>query len=353
MRQPFYEVSTDAYLFQSKLTACEKRNNPEEPVRQWCAHELIRAYGIPIGQLEFEREVRVGSIRYRIDVLISKNGKPWAVIECKEPSYSKHERGIAQARSYANAHEINAEFIIYTNGNNWRVQRRIGSDWIAVPDLPNWPPVYAEETIVPILVAIDLLRPLLLQLDQDVVGNDAIKFLGAMQEFFNGSNLITRGGEPALVNALDNLLRGICLPNEHVSYRCGKLRTAYGCFEKFRRDTGMDLILPEVLTTTEVSSEIHALSVGVNQLHEAAKNVPGENAQLLRLCSVLLNCGARFEGQGKRQFRIPSEVHGALREYLNHVLVLKLNVSLPDTIDAISVGDMRAHCKPSKKFCCW
>jgi len=114
----------------------------------------------------------------------------------------------------------------------------------------------------------------------------------------------------------------------------------------------MDLILPEVLTTTEIRSEIHALSVGVNQLLEAAKGVPGESVHLLRLCSVLLDCGARFEGQGKRQLRIPSEVHGALREYLNHVLVLNLNVSLPDTIDAISVGDMR-HCKPSKRFCCW
>jgi len=230
MRQPFYEIQTDAYLFPSKVTKSETRANLEEPVRQWCAHELLRAYGIPVSQIEFEREVRVGSRCYRIDVLISKDGNPWAVIECKEPSYSKHEVGIEQARSYANAHEINAEFIIYTNGDIWRVQRRIGSDWVAVPDLPNPPPVYTEETIVPILVAIDLLKPLLLQLDQHVVGNDAMKFLGAMQELFNGSNLITRGGEPALVNALDNLLRGICFPSGHVSYRCGKFRAGGGFF---------------------------------------------------------------------------------------------------------------------------
>ncbi|MGC1479482.1 MAG: type I restriction enzyme HsdR N-terminal domain-containing protein [Chthoniobacterales bacterium] len=353
MRLPFYEIDPEVYLFPKKTTRPGIRENREEPVRQWCAHELLRAYGIPVGQIEFERQVRVGSKRYRIDVLISKGGKPWAVIECKERNNNKHEGGIEQARSYANTHGINATFIIYTNGDVWRVQRRIGEDWVTVPDLPQWHVPSTEETIVPILRMIDLLKPLLHQIDQDVVGDDALNFLGAMQVLFNGSNLITEDSDKSLVNSLDYLLRSICCPGNHTAYRRGKLCDAYGCFERFRQSTGMDMILPEVMTETDARSEIHALSVGINQLIESEKEVTGESSLLLRLASSLLHCGWRFEGRKTRDIRIPSEVHGALREYLNHVLVLRLNVSLPDAIDAITCGDMRDYCKPSKRFGWW
>ena len=91
-------------------------NAKEEPVRQWCAFELIRAYGLTVTELTFEKKVRVGSKIYRIGILVQRNGLPWIVVECKEPGCTKHDDGLAQAISYAGAATISAEYAVYTNG---------------------------------------------------------------------------------------------------------------------------------------------------------------------------------------------------------------------------------------------
>src|SRR5437867_2251050 len=70
-REPFYEIPKAAYLFGGGLSASENRDPHEESVRQWCAYELLRAYGIKITEMEFERPVKVGSKRYRIDIVVS------------------------------------------------------------------------------------------------------------------------------------------------------------------------------------------------------------------------------------------------------------------------------------------
>ena len=52
---PFYQVNVEAYLFPERVKASNKRKKLEEPVRQRCAFELVRAYGISITDIEFER----------------------------------------------------------------------------------------------------------------------------------------------------------------------------------------------------------------------------------------------------------------------------------------------------------
>ena len=82
-RRPFYQIKPSAYLFRSDDQKAKDRLDLEEPVRQWCAFELIRAYGIQVQRLTFEAEARVGSKTYRIDILIKLKDQPWAVVECK------------------------------------------------------------------------------------------------------------------------------------------------------------------------------------------------------------------------------------------------------------------------------
>ena len=108
VRLSFYSPPRAAYLFASKLSAQGGANEREEPVRQWCAFELMRAYGIMIVDLSFEEEVRVGSKIYRIDILVRRNGLPWIVVECKEPKHKKHDEGLDQAVSYAGAVTVSA-----------------------------------------------------------------------------------------------------------------------------------------------------------------------------------------------------------------------------------------------------
>jgi hypothetical protein len=107
---PFFQISPDAYLYPEKVKHAGARKQLEEPVRQWCGYELIRAYGVAVTDIEFERPVRMGSRSHWIDILISRGGKPAVVVECKKPSDRNLEKGMEQALSYADAAEIRAEF---------------------------------------------------------------------------------------------------------------------------------------------------------------------------------------------------------------------------------------------------
>src|SRR4051812_47950373 len=109
-RRPYYEIDKAAYLFGYGLPTDANGDKPEETVRQWCAHELLRAYGISVCNIEFERAVRVGSKRYGIDILVSSRGAPSVVVECKPRDHTKHADGMAQAISYADSQTIRAEF---------------------------------------------------------------------------------------------------------------------------------------------------------------------------------------------------------------------------------------------------
>jgi hypothetical protein len=80
-RKPIYHLRKEAYLFPDQVQRSDERKQLEEPVRQWCAHELIRAYGIMVSDLELERPVRMGSRNgsksHRIDILVLRDGSPY------------------------------------------------------------------------------------------------------------------------------------------------------------------------------------------------------------------------------------------------------------------------------------
>lgn len=338
----FYEVPNGAYLFRECVGSRAVR---EEPVRQWCAHELIRCYGIPATRIEFESQIRIGSKKPRIDILISRKGKPWIVVECKERAFRKHDDGISQARSYANAHGVHAEFIVYTNGDVWLVERRRGNEWIRIPDLPRWEEIEGERTIVSILTVVKVLRPLLHGLDGDVSGERAIQFLCSMQVFFSGFNLLTISSDKNLLDGLDNLLRAVAMPSESVGYRTGKLACSHRSFEKFSDERGLEILLPHVESVGEFRSELHSLNVGIGLLLDCAEYSSGESVLLLRLCKSLADFGLATLGAKKRSLRIGAEIHRALRDFLDHVVTLKLGTSLPLLSDKLAMRDMRSSCE--------
>src|SRR5688572_16878155 len=105
-RDRYYEVPRGAWIFSPPEVETVTRAQLEEPVRQWCVFELIRAYGYRVSDFTFEHPVRVGSKNHRIDILVHLGGKPFAVVECKERNHTKHAAAVDQALSYAGAREI-------------------------------------------------------------------------------------------------------------------------------------------------------------------------------------------------------------------------------------------------------
>jgi hypothetical protein len=345
-REAFYEVDKSAYLLGYGLPGAEKRDQPEEVVRQWCAFELIRAYGIKITEIEFEHPVKVGSKNYRIDILVTRGGTPAVVVECKPRDYTNHAKAMEQAISYADAQSIRAEFALYTNGETWHVKRRIRESWVSVPDLPTHVNHNGTEPITELLRALKRLNPILCKLGQPLAGQDAHHFLGAMQAFFAGATLLTQDINQDLGYATDNLLRSLLAAGDS-PYQCGKFSTALIHFEKYRKQASIGFeILPG---RDSLRVEMKHLYAHLLTMVEGTDGLSSADLLILRLATALLDYGQSLREVKKPKAYPPlaGSVHDSLRDYLRYALAVHLNVSLPDPLDKISAGDIRGYCLPA------
>lgn len=347
-RERFYEIDTTAYLFGHGTRSAENRDQPEEAVRQWCAYELIRAYGIKVSALGFERSVKVGSKTYRIDILVCRDGVPAVVVECKPRSFTKHEEAMAQAVSYADAQIIQAEFAVYTNGNTWQVKRRLPQGWVAVPDLPHEIDYIATRPITDFLRTLAELNPLLYKLGEPLAGKDARSYLSAMQVFFHGTNLLTEDVHQDLRFGTDDLLRVLCACGD-THYQSSKFCIAEAQFGRYCKQVGIGLqIVPH---RDSMWQEMRYLHGGLMTMIEATKVLVGADILVLRLYAALLDYGLslREVHTPKAYPPLGQRVYGPLRDYLSYALNVHLNSSLPDPLDTISIGDIRGYCLPAWK----
>lgn len=344
-RHPFYEIPPGTYLFPEAVRSAYAQKQLEEPVRQWCAFELMRAYGISIEQLVFEYKIRVGSKFYRADIAILQNGRPWAVVECKEPGHAKHDDAIDQAVSYANAEVVRATFAVYTNGRVWHVRRRIGDQWMPVPDLPSPLPAGAALLLVQLLRTQNAVAPLLHKLGEPLEREDARRLLCAMQQFFNGMTLLTLGSSKDLLAATDNLLRVLSGVHLHANYRLGKVAAAASHFEAFRKQAGYSGEIPPPTGTADIQEELQYLHVAVLDMVEGIGSLGVPDGLLLRLAAALLEYGRSQRDPRPAYPRIGNNVHDALRAYLSCGMAINLNASLPDPLDFISCQDLKDYCE--------
>ncbi len=219
MRSAFYKVDRGAWLLLPESRRLSKeRASPEEAVRQWCLHELLRAYGVCVTNLEIERPVRVGTRRHRADIVVLRDGQPFIVIECKSRRTRKHDDAMLQAISYATAADMNAEFAAYTNGDIWWVRRRIRDQWVPVSDLPVFRNGTPTADWRDILLAVDRTGPVLYWMDEPVPAKHAPRYFGALQRFFHATNEITEDTDHRLRWAADHVLRVLDDVNRHPNY---------------------------------------------------------------------------------------------------------------------------------------
>ena len=343
-REPFYPIKKDAYLFPTQALRAGDQQQPEEAVRQWCAYELIRAHGVRIDELEFERSVRIGSKTYRIDLLVVRRDQPWIVVECKEPNHAKPAEGMAQAISYADAQGVQAPFAVYTNGHLWHVQRRVRGQWLAVPDLPRQPNGLTGEPLTEILRAFKAMAPLLHKLDEPLSGAEAEKYLSAMQVFFCG-NLLTDGIDRELRFGTDNLLRVLAGGAEHRDYRLGKLAVARKAFESYRERAALGVELAPILGDLSVAGNSNQLHASLMHLIGGAQGNGSLDFLLLRLNVALLEYGMHQDPTKNPYPALLPNLHCAVRDFLDAALAIHLNNQLPDSLDRISVDDMRSYCQ--------
>ena len=314
-------------------------------MRQWCAFELIRAYGFRITDIEFERTVRVGSKQYRIDVLVLKEEQPWIVVECKEPDDADMEAALEQAISYGVPQQIGAEFVVATNGKSWSVKRKVGGSFVPVVDLPKNVHFRTGNEIVDMVQTLEATLPLLHRLDTMVEGKDAQRFLSAMVTFFQGGHQLTHGASLELLSAIEDIVHALLLPEREKDY-VYRIRTAFENFERFRKysNLGHELYF-DVAEDRPVYEHLRRLHIAVGYLLPSTLAIPGLNAFLIRVGAAILENGMALTHPKKPEQRILPVVHSALREYLTYSMAVALDFHLPDPLNRSNVSQLRSYSK--------
>ena len=104
------------------------RLQPEEWVRQHCLHYLVNGLGYPAGHILVERQIRIGSLRKRVDVAVCDTaGAVRILVECKAPDVDLSQAVFDQIARYNL--QAGADYLMITNGlTHWvgRMDRALG-----------------------------------------------------------------------------------------------------------------------------------------------------------------------------------------------------------------------------------
>ncbi len=112
------------------------RLTPEEWVRQNFLQYLIVIKKYPPSLIAIEKEIKVGEMRKRFDVLIYALDKPWMIIECKEQNVALNDAVIKQMLGYYS--KVQTEYITLTNGNETHCFRIKNGEILAVSMIPSY-----------------------------------------------------------------------------------------------------------------------------------------------------------------------------------------------------------------------
>lgn len=113
------------------------RLTPEEWVRQNTLQYLVQTREYPASLIAVERELRLGELRKRFDIVVFHAGDPWMVIECKEPNVPLNEQVLRQALQYNI--RLRASFLVITNGTEVYVFSLQQGTAVMQHDMPTYP----------------------------------------------------------------------------------------------------------------------------------------------------------------------------------------------------------------------
>ncbi len=136
--QPEFQIKTEDEKEYIKDSIRKKwvRLTPEEWVRQNWIQYLIKTKNYPPSLLSIEKEIRLGELKKRCDVVVYKNDVPWMIVECKQPDVALSDSTLMQVLQYNIV--SNCTYLIITNGNSskgWQIQN---SKTEEIHQIPNW-----------------------------------------------------------------------------------------------------------------------------------------------------------------------------------------------------------------------
>jgi len=88
---------------------------PEEWVRQNLLQYLVQKLHYPSSLIAVEKEIKLGALSKRFDIVVYKNEKPWMIIECKEAKVALNEKTMEQILQYQQV--LTAQYLFISNGH--------------------------------------------------------------------------------------------------------------------------------------------------------------------------------------------------------------------------------------------
>jgi hypothetical protein len=108
---------------------------PEEWVRQNFLLYLIEVLKYPASLIAVERQISLGEIKKRFDIIFYQNDEPFMIVECKEMNVPLTENVMRQVLNY-NA-TTNAAYIVITNGSYCMAFKKKGNSMLQILKMPN------------------------------------------------------------------------------------------------------------------------------------------------------------------------------------------------------------------------
>lgn len=109
---------------------------PEEWVRQNFIQYLLQVKKYPASIIAIEKEIKLGDLKKRCDIVVFKLDKPWMIIECKEQGVNLNDAVIEQVLRYNIT--LNVNILVITNGENTHAVMVDNNKMIALDVLPDW-----------------------------------------------------------------------------------------------------------------------------------------------------------------------------------------------------------------------
>ena len=107
---------------------------PEEWVRQNFLLYLTLILKYPASLIAVEKQLQIGEVKKRFDIVIYKNEIPFLIVECKEMNVPLSENTLRQVLNY-NA-SMQAPFMVVTNGNYCAAFEKKENAFVEVFEMP-------------------------------------------------------------------------------------------------------------------------------------------------------------------------------------------------------------------------
>jgi hypothetical protein len=109
---------------------------PEEWVRQNFIQYLLQVKKYPSSLLAVEKEIRLGELKKRCDIVVYKAHHPWMIIECKEQKLILNDAVIEQVLRYNIS--LKVAILVVTNGESTYAVRIDNNKVVLLNELPSW-----------------------------------------------------------------------------------------------------------------------------------------------------------------------------------------------------------------------